>query len=686
MAFGTLLSSSQHARSTLCRVRFDRVVASSRQQTRSIGLKVLAKRDAALAAWEKRAEAIKKGETQNLWDTLKERGFVKDIAGTDKQIGELMRVKRIGAYVGIDPTAPSLHVGHLLPLMALFWMYIHGHRSVTVVGGSTAKIGDPTGRLTTREEMSRADRTMNTTKVHYQLKRIWANVDVHAKRFGYQREWSWGRALLNNTMWLHKVSFHEVAGRLFSITRVGPMLARDTVKRKMAEGDGMSLGELVYPLMQAWDFWHLFLKQGILMQIGGSDQYGNITAGIDAVKRLRDTEPAQENKRPSDFLHTPVGFTVPLLTDASGAKFGKSAGNAVWLDAFATTPYDFYGYFMRRPDADVEKLLKLLTFLPLSEIRQLMEQHEQDPRKRVPHHKLAYEVLALIHGEQEAAAAQRAHMLLHAQGGAASSDTPAVNAVEFYPPKNIPPDINMASKFRVDIKLPQSLILGKSISRILHAAGLAESISDANRLVAHQGASVGGMPGRAGALGKPMRDGEITYTPVKNWFVTDTARYLIDEKLLILRRGKHFVRVVEMVSDKEWEELGLSYPGEPYKGQLRMLRNALKSPEKNLTYSNTELEEIRDRIDQGVEDLLEQEESTDKPPTLKFPPKKPILKGAPFAPRELTPEEKEEAEIKAKVARRYVTDEIERQAAQHRERERKAAAKRERQAAVDALK
>ena len=147
-----------------------------------------------------------------------------------------MKQYRIGAYVGIDPTANSLHVGHLLPLMALFWMYMHGFRAHTVVGGATAKIGDPTDRLESREEMNKVTLTTNITKVHYQLKRIWLNVDAQAARYGYKKTWAWQRGIFNNSMWYNNLPFVEVVQRLFKGMRLGPMLSRDTVKRKMEKG------------------------------------------------------------------------------------------------------------------------------------------------------------------------------------------------------------------------------------------------------------------------------------------------------------------------------------------------------------------------------------------------------------------------------------------------------------------
>ncbi|KAI0881301.1 uncharacterized protein GGS22DRAFT_172880 [Annulohypoxylon maeteangense] len=555
--------------STLCRRSLLQSFAGRRQQTRCISLKVLARREEAARRWDERAELIREGKLPHLWDTFKERGYVKDIAGTDEQISELMRRERIGAYVGIDPTAASLHIGHLLPLMPLFWMYINGYKVISLIGGATAKIGDPTGRLKSRGNMSSADISRNITKAHYQLKRLWINLETMAARHGYEKENKvWSRALYNNSIWYSSLPFTEITGRLFRKVRLSTLLSRETVKNKMEKGEGMSLDELLYPLLQAWDFWMLFKRNGVRMQIGGSDQYGNIVSGVESLKYIRDSYSNTPEAFPDDLLNNPVGFTTPLLTDSAGNKFGKSAGNAIWLDPFMTSPFDLYGYWMRRPDDDVERLLKLFTFLPLEEITKIVEKHKEDPPKRHAQHILAFEVVALVHSMKEAQNTQDRHKGLFSKG-----DT----VVTQYPSKNTPAVSSLAAAFQIDIKLPRSLILGKSISRILFAAGLAESTSDAHRLTKHQGAYVGGAPGtNPNPYNRVMRDGDLAFTPVKNWFTEDTQNYLIDKKMLILRRGKHFVRVIEMVSDEEWEQSGMIYPGEPGTGRVRVLRQALQ--------------------------------------------------------------------------------------------------------------
>lgn len=539
-------------------------------------MRVLEKRRAADEEWAARAAQIDAGEARNLWDIFKERGFVKDLAGTDEQIATLMKKKRIGAYVGIDPTAPSLHVGHLLPLMALFWMYMHGYGANSVIGGATVRVGDPTGRLQDRDEMTSTHITTNIAKIHYQLGRVWRNVDKLAPRFGYKKEWSSSRALLNNTSWFTSTSFMEVVQRLFSGIRMGPLLSRDNVKRRL-EGDGMPLDEFIYPLLQAWDWWRMFSSpRQVLMQIGGSDQYGNIVTGIDAVKHLRDTEPDPAKRIPDDLLHTPVGFTVPLLTDSSGAKFGKSAGNAVWLDPFMTSSFDLYGYFMRRPDADVEKLLRLLTFLPMDAIKSTMERQAADPGKRVAHHTLAYEIVALVHSPELAHQTQEEHKRRYSKNSSLSQSQAQIELKEY--PSEGPASTERAVAFKPDIELPESLIKSKSIGRILYAAGLVSSSSEGHKLTTSGGAYIGGAPGGDKGSGA-MNVGSLTFVPVKTWFPEENHKYLIDGQLMILRRGKHFVRIIKVVSDEEWKRSGQSYPGEAGTGRVRKLMDLMSKQE-----------------------------------------------------------------------------------------------------------
>ncbi|OAQ68379.1 tyrosyl-tRNA synthetase [Pochonia chlamydosporia 170] len=531
------------------------------QQIRGIATSYLNKVAEGEARWEKRAQQIQNGELPHVWDVLDERGYIKDVAGTPDKIKEVMRIKRIGAYVGVDPTADSLHIGHLLPFMPLFWLWFHGYPAVTLLGGATARIGDPTGRLQSRDHLSNSEISKNVTKIHFQLSRLWRNVVTLREKYGYDKDWAAKRHLLNNNMWLQGLTVYDFTKRLARHARIGPMLSRDTVKRKMTEGDGMSLGEFMYPLFQGWDFWHMYNKLGIQMQIGGSDQYGNIVAGIDALKIIRESEEAPHAKMPTDWQHEPMGFTVPLLLDSAGVKFGKSAGNAVWLDEFKTSAFDLYGYFMRRTDDEVEKLLKLFTFMPMSKVQETMTQHRADPSKRVAQHTLAFEVLSLVHGSQKALQEAQQHKFRF--GG----ELPHI----IKEPTEDSGIITQNNAPRSDIQLPQS-VMKLSPAKILFATGLASSNSDAQRLVSQQGAYVAAQPGQT----RGLVPGNLSWTPIKMWFPEETSRYLIDEKILILRKGKHNVRIVEIVSDEEWAASGKIYPGQAYTGVVRRMTEQLE--------------------------------------------------------------------------------------------------------------
>ncbi|KAH8816376.1 hypothetical protein F5884DRAFT_896163 [Xylogone sp. PMI_703] len=527
----------------------------NRSSRRWIGQKYLAKLADAEMAWQEKAYKIRAGQQKSMLTILEERGYVHSIAGTRVAVDKAMTDKRIGAYVGVDPTAASLHIGHLLPFMALFWMHIHGYHTVSLLGGATAKIGDPTDRLTTREKQVSSLRTENMVKMHYQLKKLWANVEVYAKKYGYIRDWSWKRGLVNNNVWMNKLNIMEILQVLGHGMRLGPMLARDTVKNKMEKGDGMSFAEFTYPLLQAWDWWHMYNTMGITMQIGGSDQFGNITAGIDAVKYICTHHPDPAIREASTA--TPFGFTVPLLTTSSGAKFGKSAGNAIWLNKEMTSTFDLYGFFLRTSDADVGKYLKLFTFMPIEEIDALVAEHMKDASQRKAQHRLASEFVELVHGPEEATSVAEQHRLLfrnHSAPLEISSLTSSTGEASGLDDK--PVTLNNAPQ--ISLRLPRSLIFTKSIGRIFYAAGLVSSASEGHRLASNQALYIGGPPG---GKKESMMDGQLTFQRVKVWRPEETKNFLIQDKILILRRGKHNVRVVEVIDDEEYEASGETYPG-----------------------------------------------------------------------------------------------------------------------------
>ena len=560
-------------------------------QKRRIHENTLQKRLEAEWKWKALAQEIEAGQRKGMLPILEERGFINQIAGTRDELNHLLTWKRVGAYVGIDPTAPSMHVGHMVPFMALFWMYLHGFHTVTLVGGGTAKIGDPTGRKEAREKQQRATRTANMVAIHYQLKKLWMNVEGMGRKFGYVREWAWHRELCNNHTWLQKQSVLDILALMGSGMRLGPLLSRDTVKMRMEQGDGMSVAEFFYPVLQAWDWWHMYSTKNIQLQIGGADQYGNIVSGVDALKHVIKThgDAAFRQRIGSDSLPDPMGFTVPLLTTSAGEKFGKSAGNAIWLDKDMTSVFDLYGYFVGTPDADVEKLLKLLTFLPLPEIARTMDAHKKAPEQRTAQHLLASKFVELVHGPEDAREAAKQHKALFQNRGRLSlSDLKSLSTTTSSQPpptaatpglvqtpaelaelaktgkkgyqnvsldKTTPPVTHNTAGANATIVLPCSLVIDQPFPRVLFHAGLVNSRSEGHRLVAAQGAYIGSKPDKLGGL-----DGHLTWTPVKMLPGSETEKYLVEDELLVLRIGKWKVRVVRVVPDEEFESMGLPDP------------------------------------------------------------------------------------------------------------------------------
>ncbi|KAI5197430.1 hypothetical protein AUEXF2481DRAFT_63237 [Aureobasidium subglaciale EXF-2481] len=486
--------------------------------------------------WDQQAERIRAGHRKSLLTILEERGYVKDLAGDRNALDKLLTDKCIGAYSGIDPTAPSLHLGHLLPMMVLFWMYIHGHKAVSVIGGATARIGDPTGRLISRQEMDRDTIASNFISLQSCVRAMWQNAERYAERHGYPKEKTWSRSVKNNTVWLRKLKIIDFLTDAGTVARMGAMLGRDTVKNKMAQGDGMSYAEFTYPLLQAYDWWHLY-QSGVQVQIGGSDQYGNIVAGMDLIKHLT---PRPSTSPETKQLSGPFGLTVPLLTTAAGAKFGKSAGNAIWLDKTMTTPFELYGFLVGSADADVERYLKLFTFLPLDQISSVMAEHQADPSQRKAQHLLAREVVDLVHGPEEAENTQKRHGF---------SRRPNLQTLQAEA-ENSKEGLNR-------LYLPHSLVHSKAPARILYHAGLAKSNSHGLRMVNSGGAYIGIQSEEK----EPTSDGELKFRPLRGVTTSMVSEMIAKSNILVLRTGKWNVKLIEVIRDDEYEQKGLSAPG-----------------------------------------------------------------------------------------------------------------------------
>ncbi|UCE82184.1 MAG: tyrosine--tRNA ligase [Deltaproteobacteria bacterium] len=309
----------------------------------------------------------------NAYDILEERGFIDQ--STDANACRELLGKPVTCYIGFDPTAASLHVGSLLPIMSLAHMQRCGHRPIALVGGGTALVGDPSGKTEMRQMLSREEIDENGEKLKVQL--------------GQFIDFSSGRALLvNNADWLASLNYIEFLrdiGRHFSVNR---MLSAESYRMRLETG--LSFIEFNYMLLQAYDFLLLLDDYDCRVQMGGSDQWGNIVAGVDLVRRMR-----QE---------TVYGITFPLITTASGEKMGKTAQGAVWLDSELTSPYEYYQYWINTEDQDVTRFLGYFTFLPMEEVRAVADLKGADLNlvKSI----LAYEVTKITHGEAAASAAQ----------------------------------------------------------------------------------------------------------------------------------------------------------------------------------------------------------------------------------------------------------------------------------------
>ncbi|RYN39830.1 Tyrosine--tRNA ligase [Alternaria arborescens] len=533
------------------------------------------------AQWEDQAGKVRSGMQQSMLSLLEERGFVKDVAGGRQTLDWLLTEKRIGVYVGVDPTAPSLHVGHLLPLMALYWMYLHGYYTVSLLGGGTVQIGDPSGRTTARSRQGEDVQSMNVKSIQHQLEKLWTNVKCLGIKHQYPQFVSRKRDILNNKKWLQSLSAIELMRDLGSGMRLGAMLGRDSVKLRMESGEGMAISEFSYPLFQAYDWWSMYRNQGVQLQIGGSDQYGNIIAGMGAVSHMRKIYPMEDGAEgEEDPRVATYGLTTPLLTTASGEKFGKSAGNAVWLDGQMLNSFDLYQYFLRTADADVERYLKLFTFLPLDSIALLMARQAQDPSKRLAQHILAREIVELAHGAAAAQQAITAHKDAFGQGAhtfsllslrnsiaehkgtvvaakegmgkmdkelfeykkayAASSTTQSVSDTTSEQQKNVNENI---------VTLPLSMLQPGSFPQILYAAGLASSKSEANRMIANNGAYV--VVPNSGPSENPTA---LKWSRIKPEKDVDPNHYLVDWEALVLRSGKTKIQICRVVRDDKLEK------------------------------------------------------------------------------------------------------------------------------------
>ncbi|MGI6200407.1 MAG: tyrosine--tRNA ligase [Christensenellales bacterium] len=335
--------------------------------------------------------------SQNVYDVLKERGYIQQTTHED-ELREMMGKQSITFYVGFDPTADSLHIGHYLPMMVMTHLQRAGHRPIALVGGGTVMVGDPSGRTDMRQMLTREQIDRNVAGIAKQLGRL---LDFEGEN---------ACIMENNASWLTQLNYIEFlrdVGVHFSVNR---MLTAECYKNRMEKG--LSFLEFNYMLMQAYDFLVLNQKYGCVMELGGDDQWSNILAGADLIRR-KEQKPA-------------FGLTLQLLTTSEGVKMGKTVKGALWLDETRTSPYEFYQYWRNVADADVERCLALLTFLPMDEVRRLgrLPGEEINQAKRT----LAYEVTKLIHGQQAADQAQAMAESLFGSAGGNNAPVTSVTA------------------------------------------------------------------------------------------------------------------------------------------------------------------------------------------------------------------------------------------------------------------
>lgn len=389
-------------------------------------------------------------------DILKQRGFVENTTH-EQELTEHFAAGAASCYIGFDPTAPSLHVGSLVPIMALAHLQQNGHQPIALVGGGTGLVGDPSGKTEMRQLMSMEAVEENAAGIKQQLSRY---IDFSA---GNAR-------MVNNADWLvglEYIPFLRDIGCHFSVNR---MIKAESYRARLESEEGLNFIEFNYMLLQAYDFLKLFEDFGCRVQMGGSDQWGNIVAGIELIRRVRQEEA--------------FGITFPLVTTSSGAKMGKTAKGAIWLDQERTSPYDYYQYWINTDDRDVVRFLSLFTFLPLPEIEEV--QKLQDAELNMAKSVLAFEATRLCHGQEEA---EKAYNAASAVFGAKA--VPA----GILPSSSLPRE---GSKKGLDNSVPSSVYEksdfaeGIAAFRLYHRVGLAQSASAARRLIEQGGAYLNG--------------------------------------------------------------------------------------------------------------------------------------------------------------------------------------------------
>ena len=405
-------------------------------------------------------------------DDLKARGLVHDTTD-EAALRARLDEGPITLYHGIDPSAPSLHLGNLIGILVLRRFQDHGHQPIALVGGSTGMVGDPGGRSEERNLLDADTLAANVAGIRSQVERLLGVPDGSDVQ------------MVNNYDWTRDVSVLDFLRDVGKHATVNQMVAKDSVRTRMESEHGISFTEFSYMLLQAFDFWWLQQNMACDMQIGGSDQWGNITAGIDLIRR-----------REATAVH---GLSWPLITKADGTKFGKSAAGALWLDPDQTMPYEFHQYFLRSDDRDVERFLLQLTLLPVEQIAEIMADHQTEPEARRAQQALADAVTELVHGE---AAVRQANLAAGALFGGGALDAEALEALRgIVPETEVTADVLTGDEPVVDV---------------LVASGVASSKGDARRTLQQGGIRLNGQKVDSG-------DAEVT---------------AVDDRYVLVQKGK----------------------------------------------------------------------------------------------------------------------------------------------------
>jgi tyrosyl-tRNA synthetase len=422
---------------------------------------------------------------KNVVDILSERGLLEDVTSPDlRGVAE----SPLTVYAGFDPTSESLQAGNLVTVMVLAHFQRCGHTVIAVVGGGTGMIGDPSGKSRERNLLDAATVERNAAGIRENLSRF----------LDFEHETAPAK-IVNNMEWLEAFTFIEFLRDVGKHFRMGTMLGKESVRARLDSEEGMSYAEFSYQLLQAYDFLVLHDREQCVLQVGGSDQWGNITAGIELIRRLRGTES--------------YGLTMPLVCDSSGQKFGKSEGNAIYLDAAKTSVYDFYQFFVRTEDRDVIRFLKTFTFVPLDEVGELEKGVREAPERREAQQRLAAEVTRSVHGEDGLAKALRASAVMF------GDPMDGLHADELL---QVLGDVPSTA-------LRRDEVVGARVADVAAATGLCSSKGGARRLIASGGLYLNNRRVAAG-------DAVVQ------------AAEIVDGRLVVLRSGKknfHVVRIAE---------------------------------------------------------------------------------------------------------------------------------------------